>query len=100
VAGRRGRGSRRARHQRSNNRNPQKLRSEGRAPGTINKLVRKYLSGPFEKARKLGKIKFTPVMVTDPEKVESVARHTFTPEQVARLVAVANRDWNVAILLA
>jgi integrase len=76
------------------------LRSEGRSPGTINKLVRKYLSVPFEKARKLGKIKFNPVMLLDPEKVESVARHTFTPEQVASLAAAANRDWSGAILLA
>jgi site-specific recombinase XerD len=76
------------------------LRSEGRSAGTINKLVRKYLSVPFEKARKLGKIKFNPVMLLDPEKVESVARHTFTPDQVASLVAVANRDWSGAILLA
>jgi integrase len=76
------------------------LRDEGRSPGTINKLVRKYLSVPFEKARKLGRIKFNPVMVLDPEKVESVARHTFTPEQVAKLISVANRDWSGAILLA
>ena len=76
------------------------LRSEGRSAGTINKLVRKYLSVPFEKARKLGHIKFNPVMVLDPEKIEQVARHTFTVEQVAALVAVANRDWSGAILLA
>jgi integrase len=77
-----------------------KLREEGRSAGTINKLVRKYLSVPFEKARKLGKIRFNPVMATDPEKVDSVTRDTFTPEQVARLVAVADRDWQGAILLA
>jgi integrase len=76
------------------------LRSEGRSAGTINKLVRKYLSVPFEKARKLGKIKINPVMATDPEKVEVVSRHTFSPEQVADLIAVANHDWQGAILLA
>ena len=76
------------------------LRSEGRSAGTINKVVRKCLSVPFEKARKLGRIKFNPVMLLDPEKVESVVKHTFSPEQVASLVAVADRDWSGAILLA
>jgi integrase len=76
------------------------LRTEGCSGGTINKLVRKYLSVPFEKARKLGKIKINPVMVTDPEKVEIVSRHMFTPEQVADLIAVADADWQGAILLA
>jgi integrase len=76
------------------------LRTDGRSAGTINKLVRKYLSVPFEKARKLGRIKINPVMVTDPEKVESVARHMFTPEQVASLVRNADPDWQGAILLA
>jgi hypothetical protein len=37
----------------------------GRGSGTINKLVRKYLSGAFEKARKLGKIKYNPTAATD-----------------------------------
>ena len=76
------------------------LRSEGRSAGTINKIVRKHLSIPFEKARKLGKIRFNPVMLLDPEKVESVSKHTFTPDQVASLVAIADRDWSGAILFA
>ena len=41
------------------------MRKGGRGAGTINKLVRKYLSGAFEKARKLGKIKYNPVAATD-----------------------------------
>jgi integrase len=78
------------------------LRKSGVSPSTINKLVRKYLSVPFEKARKLGKIKFNPVMATDPEKADQVARDVFTPEQVARLVGAAgkDRDWAGAILFA
>src|SRR4051794_22498725 len=35
-----------------------KLIADHRSPNTVNKLIRKYLSGPFEKARKLGKIKY------------------------------------------
>jgi integrase len=74
------------------------LRSEGRSGTTVNKIVRRYLAIPFERARKLGKIKFNPAMLVDPEKVETVSKHTFTPEQVASLVAVADRDWAGAIL--
>jgi integrase len=77
-----------------------KLRAEGRAPTTINKLVRKYLSVPFEKARRLGKIKFNPVIATDPERGGPSARDVFSPEQVVKLLANADRDWAGAILLA
>jgi len=78
------------------------LRKEGRSPNTINKLVRKYLSVPFEKARRQGKIKFNPVIATDPEQADSAQRDTFTPEQVSRLVAASGdqRDWAGAITLA
>ena len=76
------------------------LRSEGRAPTTINKLVRKFLSVPFEKARRRGLIKFNPVIATDPERGDATAREVFTPEQVVQLLAVADRDWAGAILLA
>jgi integrase len=65
----------------------------GRGGGTINKLVRKYLSGAFEKARKLGKIKYNPVMATDAVEHEGIHKERFTPEQVAALVAAADRDW-------
>ena len=77
-----------------------KLRNEGRAPTTINKLVRKFLSVPFEKARRRGLIKFNPVIATDPERGETTAREVFSPEQVAQLMRVADRDWSGAILLA
>jgi integrase len=76
------------------------LRAEGRSAGTINKIVRKHLAIPFEKARKLGKIRFNPVMLLDPEKVEAVSKHTFSADQVAQLVAIADRDWSGAILFA
>jgi integrase len=78
------------------------LRKEGRAPSTINKLVRKYLSVPFEKARRQGKIRFNPVIATDPEQADSAQRDTFTPEQVSRLVQAAggSSDWAGVVLLA
>jgi integrase len=78
-----------------------KLRADGRSASTINKLVRKFLSVPFEKARKTGQIKYNPVMATSAEKAESLSRDTFTGEQVAALVRTAkNTDWEGAILFA
>jgi integrase len=70
------------------------LTKGGRGGGTINKLVRKYLSGAFEKARKLGKIKYNPVMATDAVEHKGIVKERFSPEQVARLVAAADRDWS------
>jgi integrase len=56
---------------------------------------------PFEKARRQGKIKFNPVIATDPEKTETAQRDTFSPQQVSQLVAAAGSpDWIGAILLA
>jgi integrase len=76
------------------------LRQDGRSASTINKVARKLLSAPFEKARKVGKIKFNPIMATSPEKTEQVAKHTFTGGQVAALLAVADPDWQGLILFA
>jgi integrase len=76
------------------------LKKDGRSASTINKLVRKYLSGAFEKARKLGKIRYNPVSGTDPLPDDSTVKDVFTGEQVARLVKVAEGDWKGAILLA
>lgn len=77
------------------------LRASGRSVSTVNKIVRKYVSGAFEKARKLGKIKYNPVMATDPLKDDAVAKDVFSPEQVARLVAAAKgTDWEGLILFA
>lgn len=74
------------------------LRKGGRGACTINKLVRKYLSGAFEKARKLGKIKYNPVAATDSLEHKSIVKERFTPEQVGRLVAAADRDWAGMVL--
>jgi integrase len=75
------------------------LRNEGRAPSTINKL-RGYLCQPFEKARKLGKIKYNPVAATSPEKNDSTSKDTFAGDQVVALLSVADPDWQGAILFA
>jgi integrase len=74
------------------------LRTSGRSPATINKLVRKYLSCAFTKAQRLGLIKFNPIGATEPEKSDTARRDTFTPEQVVRLIAAAEGDWKGAIL--
>lgn len=74
------------------------LTDGGRGAGTVNKLVRKYLSGAFEKARKLGKIKYNPVMATDPLEHKGIVKERFTPEQVARLVTAADHDWSGMVL--
>ena len=77
------------------------LKSGARSPGTVNTIVRKHLSGPFEKARKLGKIKYNPIAATDALKHEQVAKDTFSPQQVVKLVKAAQgTDWEGAILLA
>ena len=77
------------------------LRKDGRSAVTVNKLVRLYLSGAFEKARKLGKIKYNPVAATDPLQKDSNSKDVFSAEQVARLVKAAEgSDWEGAILLA
>jgi hypothetical protein len=55
--------------------------------------------GPQKATRKLGKIKYNPVMATDPLKADAVAKDVFSPEQVARLVAAAKgTDWEGAVL--
>ena len=76
------------------------LRKDHRSASTVNKLVRKYLSGAFEKARKLGKIKYNPIAVTDPLPSDSTVKDPFSAPEVARLVRVAEGDWKGAILLA
>jgi integrase len=77
------------------------LRKEGRTAGTVNKLVKKYLTGPFESARKEGLIDYNPFVAVDALKVKKVEKDVFTPEHVARLVKAAKgTDWEGAILVA
>jgi hypothetical protein len=62
------------------------LRKDGRTAATINKLLRKYLSAAFEKARKIGKIRYNPIMATEPEKAEALAKHTSVRRSFERVL--------------
>lgn len=78
----------------------EQLRRDGRGPVTVNKL-RRFIGLPFEKARKLGKIRYNPVAVTSPAKEDSTPKETFTGEQVAALVqAGAGTDWAGLVIFA
>ena len=66
---------------------------------TINKL-RAFLSGPFEKARKVGRISYNPVHATSVEKSDAVTKHTFSATEIAKLLQVASNDWRGAVLFA
>ena len=81
-----------------------KLRSEGRAVSTCNIVVRKILSLPFEKARILGYIPINPTKAIDPltDKAEAreVVKEPFKPEELARLLEVAQDEWQGVIVLA
>jgi integrase len=77
-----------------------RLRQQGLSAVTVNKLVRKYLNIPFEKARRTGKIPYNPIAGTSPERTDSTHKATFTGEQIATVLAVADEDWKGAILLA
>jgi integrase len=75
------------------------LKAEGRTANTLNR-IRKNLATPFERARKLGLIRFNPVALTQPEKTDHLRREIFSPEDVARLLkAAAGTDWEGLILL-
>ena len=76
------------------------LLKEGRTASTVNKICKKYLTGPFESARKEGLIDFNPFVAIDALKSKRVEKDSFSPEQVARLIAATdNVDWKGAILV-
>jgi integrase len=75
------------------------LLAEGRTPGTVNTFLKKYLTGPFENARKEGLIDYNPFVAVKALKSKTVAKDVFSPEQVAQLLTVARgTDWEGAIL--
>ncbi|HTD17362.1 MAG TPA: tyrosine-type recombinase/integrase [Chthoniobacterales bacterium] len=75
------------------------LRAEGRTPGTVNTFLKKYLTGPFENARKEGLIDYNPFVAVNALKSKAVAKDVFSPEQVVQLLNVARgTDWEGAIL--
>jgi integrase len=77
------------------------LQKTGRTNATINKIVRSYLSAPFAKALKFGKIRFNPVLACDALPTDSSIKDTFTAQDAVRLIEAApTADWAGAITLA
>jgi integrase len=79
-----------------------KLRAGGRAATTCNMVVKKILSVPFEKARRLGYIPTNPCHAVDllVDKIEKRQgeKQPFQPEEVAKIIETAEGDWQGAIL--
>jgi integrase len=70
-----------------------------RSPSTANK-VKAFVGGAFENAKDEGILDVNVFTLVDSLKTVSTEKDVFSPEQVARLLRVANRDWQGAILLA
>jgi integrase len=80
------------------------LSAQGRCGATVNRIIHTELGNAFNRALRLGKIRFSPIAAVEPLKDDGrLAEHkTFTPVQVAQLVntAGADSDWAGAILFA
>jgi integrase len=79
-----------------------KLRDElltaGRRPVTVNGLVRKIIAQPFRHARNKGLIRIDPVAGLKAVRGDKVDKHTFTAEQVQRLINEAEGDWKGMVI--
>jgi integrase len=74
--------------------------AQDRSPSTVNK-IKAYLAGAFQSARHEGILEQNVFSLTGNLKVTPMERDTFTPDQVARLVAAAHSDdWKGMIILA
>ena len=73
------------------------LRKTGRGPRTINR-IREYLSGGFEKARRVGRIPYNPFAAVERKRAIHARRATFSASAIAALLKVADPDWQGAIL--
>ncbi len=84
------------------------LHTEGRAPSTVNVVIKKILSVPFEDARRRGYILSNPVQGVDAVKgrgaEEDAGREPFTTAEVSKLLEATDKlgkaDWKGAILCA
>jgi integrase len=80
------------------------LSKGGRAPSTVNMVIKKILSVPFEDARRRGYILSNPVQGVDAIKgrgAEAQAgREPFSGEEINDLLQTAEGDWRGAILCA
>lgn len=75
------------------------LAKGGRAPSTVNQVIRKVLSVPFLAAQRLGYIPTNPCAAVEALRDDADAsRETFSAEQVSALVGAAEGDWKGAIL--
>lgn len=76
------------------------LAKGGRAPATVNLVIRKVLTAPFAAAVRLGYIPMNPCASVEPLRDETdAARGTFTAKQVRSLIEAADDEWKGAILL-
>jgi integrase len=80
------------------------LRDEGRAPSTVNVVIKKILSVPLEDARRRGYIPTNPVQGVDVIKGRGAEAHAgrepFTGDEIDELLKAAEGDWRGAILCA
>jgi integrase len=76
------------------------LSREGLQATTVNKLVKLYLPGPFETARKEGLLETNPFATVDALREHKVEKDRFSPEMVAALLCAARgTDWEGACLV-
>ena len=75
------------------------LLDEGRTPKTADLIVRKILGAPLRQAVKLGTLSKNPLANVPPLKKGRFEKGVFAPEEISRLVNVAERDWKGAILV-
>ncbi len=71
----------------------------GRTPKTADLIVRKILGAPFRQAVKLGTLSKNPLANVPPLKKGRFEKGVFVPEEISRLVNVAEQDWKGAILV-
>jgi integrase len=77
------------------------MRQDGRAVGTINRIIGKGgLGAPFEHARKIGTLRTNPFDAVKKLKGDSAAKGTFTFEQIVRLLRTATHDWKGMVFMA
>jgi integrase len=74
------------------------LLAEGRSPRTVNITVRKILKRPFTAAVNQGLIQRNPIASIRHLIDVTVEKGVFTPEQITRLLEVADSDWRGLIL--
>jgi integrase len=75
-----------------------RLFAEGRTAQTVNQLVRVILKRAFRVAVESGEIQRNPVALVRALRGTRATKGTFTPEQIAKLLAASTGDWHGIIL--